>query len=49
VLPHPAAIVNLPFFRESGPTAHAHDRAVAFASPTGQYQRGPPDSAAIAG
>ena len=49
VLPHPAAIVNLPFFRESGPTAHAHDRAVAFASPTGQYQRGPPDIAAIAG
>ncbi len=49
VLPHSAAIVNIPFFMESGPAAHARDMVVAFASPTGHYQRGPPDSAAIAG
>ena len=49
VLPHPAAITGVPVFAALNSKTHAHDMVVAFASPTGHYQRGPPESAAIAG
>ena len=49
VLPRPTVIVAAAFAINSSPQPHARDMVVAFASPTGRYQRGPPDSAAFAG
>jgi hypothetical protein len=49
VLPHLAAIANVQVFVALNSKPHARDMVVAFASPTGHYQRGPPESAAIAG
>ena len=49
VLPHPVIVANVAFAVSSNLNPHARDMVVAFASPTGHYQRGPPESAAIAG
>ena len=49
VLPHPAVISGVPVFAALNSKPHARDMVVAFVSPTGHYQRGPPESAAIAG
>jgi hypothetical protein len=49
VLPHPTVVANVAFTVSSSLNPHARDMVVAFASPTGHYQRGPPESAAIAG
>ena len=49
VLPHPTVVVAVAFAIGSSLQPHARDMVVAFASPTGHYQRGPPDSAAVAG
>ena len=49
VLPHPTVVVALAFAVGSSLQPHARDMLIAFASPTGHYQRGPPDGAAFAG
>ena len=49
VLPVPTIVAEVSFFVSSIAKPDTRDLAVAFASPTGHYQRGPPDSAAIAG
>ena len=49
VLPHPIIVAEVAFAVNSSLEPHARDMVVAFASPTGHYQRGPPESAAIAG
>jgi Protein of unknown function (DUF2946) len=49
VLPVQTIVAEVSFLAESTAKPDAHDMAVAFASPTGHYQRGPPDGAALAG
>ena len=49
VLPHPALVVAVVFAVGLSLQPHARDTIVAFASPTGHYQRGPPEGAASAG
>ena len=49
LLPVPAIVAEVLFLAGSTPKPVASDIAVAFASPTGHYQRGPPGKAAIAG
>jgi hypothetical protein len=49
VLPHPTLVVAAVFAVGSSLQPHARDMIVAFASPTGHYQRGPPEGAAFAG
>jgi hypothetical protein len=49
VLPHPTTVVAVSFAIGSSLQPPARDMIVAFASPTGHYQRGPPDGAAFAG
>ena len=49
VLPHPTLVVAVVFAVGSSLQPHARDMIVAFASPTGHYQRGPPEGAAFAG
>lgn len=49
VLPHPIAVVTVAFAVSSSLQPRARDMVVAFASPTGRYQRGPPDGVAFAG
>jgi hypothetical protein len=49
VLPHPVIVANVAFAVSSSLNPLTRDMIVAFASPTGHYQRGPPESAAIAG
>jgi hypothetical protein len=49
VLPLQAIAAEVSFAVSLSPNPHASDMVVAFASPTGHYQRGPPDSAALAG
>ena len=49
VLPHRVAVADVPLFAALTLKPQARDIVVAFASPTGHYQRGPPDSTAIAG
>jgi hypothetical protein len=43
-LPDPASPVIRDFSQHSAPEAHSRDIVVAFASPTGRYQRGPPEA-----
>lgn len=49
VLPHPTLVVAVAFVIGSNLQPQARDMIVAFASPTGHYQRGPPEGAAFAG
>jgi hypothetical protein len=49
VLPHPTILAEVDFSADSSPELQARDMVLAFSSPTGQYQRGPPHSAAVAG
>ena len=49
VLPHTAIVADVAFAVGSCLNLYARDTVVAFASPTGHYQRGPPESTAVAG
>jgi hypothetical protein len=49
ILPVPSIVADVPFVADSTPKADTRDAVVAFASPTGHYQRGPPESWAFAG